>query len=147
MVKCAGCGFLAVRNVETRELDSPAENYRSDGTIPTSLIKHARLLHEERPICLVRSPAFPYHPSSEAPDTPHRKAIVQQEHDCKLWDEWQIGFTPKEHREMLDRQWMFELEEERRQSDRRWHIAELIIFGAAGALVAVIAALIGRGTI
>lgn len=54
--------------------------------------------------------------------------------DCPDWTQYLEGITPKERREMLDRQWMLEQEEKRRRADRRATRAELrIAREAAGA--------------
>ena len=165
MVKCADCGFLAVRNIETRELDSPDHQYRSTGTIPVSLLKHNRQLYEERPVCIRKSPDFPYNPDEDSPDTPRREAIVQTEHGCVLWGEWQPVLTPKEHRELLDRQWVIDREErsdkemraredrrdaEVRRLQERLHNRELWIIGGLATIALVggsIAAAIIEGAV
>jgi len=75
--------------------------------------------------------------------------ILQKDRNCDDFRPWNLGFTPKEHREMLDRERMLRFEEERRRSDHRWRIAELLILGPFMAIVilasAIVGALISKG--
>lgn len=48
------------------------------------------------------------------------KRVVQQERDCESFTPWQQGFTPKEHREMLDQQVLREWQAKREDADRQW---------------------------
>ena len=68
---------------------------------------------------------------------------------------WIQGSTPKEHREMLDRQWMQEQEEKRvaedrdwrereRKSNTRWRLIELFILGILLAVATIVGAFIER---
>jgi hypothetical protein len=75
----------------------------------------------------------------------HLHNVISQERDCKGFVEWQQGFTPKEHREMLDRKWQMEFEESVRKSNRKWRIIELVIALSVGAVIALVAAMIQRG--
>ena len=73
-----------------------------------------------------------------------------------------MGFSPKEHREMMDREWMLKWQadreeadrkwrEKQRQEDKQWRRIELIVIGIIGVLVAggfaVLGAFIQRGSI
>ena len=40
--------------------------------------------------------------------------------DNSGWTQWQQGFTPKEHREILDRQWVIEFQAEREDRERTY---------------------------
>ena len=54
--------------------------------------------------------------------------------DCGTWEQYLEGITPKERREMLDRQWQIEQEGKRHRADRRARQQELkIARGAANA--------------
>jgi hypothetical protein len=48
------------------------------------------------------------------------KAIVQRDNDCKEFTDWQQGFTPKEHREILDRQRQLDFQVKREKEDKEW---------------------------
>jgi hypothetical protein len=95
-------------------------------------------------------------------------AEILRERSCDGFTEWKQGFTPKEHIEMLDRQWLIEREdrrdaemraredrrdEETRRLQERLHNRELWILGGvvtfaliAGSIIAaVIEAAVSRG--
>ena len=138
MVKCADCGFLALYNRFTGALDeAPLEDYRSDGHPP--VLADAALASEPyaylpvqpykgAPTCFVqRHPLINEVRYTEGAITPEAvKAVIDRERDCSPTDHspgfttWVQGFTPKEHREMLDRKWMLELEDRRDQEQRAW---------------------------
>lgn len=48
--------------------------------------------------------------------------LSRQDRHCQKWRRWQQGFTPKEHREMLDREWMLKYQAERKESDRNFRL-------------------------
>ena len=103
MVKCADCGYLTMRHrTEYSLLLEVYEDYR----------KHAVLRRPEftnPPRCFMRVRNF----ESEfqqvtAADGPAQQqaeiAILQKEIPCAEFTHWQQGFTPKEHRDIRDRQ-------------------------------------------
>jgi hypothetical protein len=62
-------------------------------------------------------------------------AMVQKERECKAFVPWQQGYTPKEHKEMMDRKAMLEWQtnrdeayrkerDERYRVDREWREAQ-----------------------
>lgn len=78
---------------------------------------------------------------------------INKERQCEGFVKWSQGFTPKEHQDMLDRQWKVEYERRRDQEDRewrdrkdkedrRWKVLELIVMGGIVTLVSVIAQLV-----
>ena len=110
MVNCAGCGFLALRNRDTRGLDEAEQNFRDTGRVPltTNLLNY----FEVRPICFAK--AFDLREEIQTAGSgaivdsdAGIKAIlevVQGERSCTSFVHWKQGFTPKEHQESLDRQ-------------------------------------------
>ena len=114
MVKCEECGFLALRNRNTGLLDEAPQEYRRAAEVPpfNSPLSDA---YTGVPICLAR--AYPLHNEFTNQDqATHREIfnLLQKKRNCAerdLFTPWQQGFSPKEHREMLDRQWMLEREE------------------------------------
>jgi len=84
------------------------------------------------------------------------KDAINEEIECESFMEWRQGFTPKEHREMLDRErllkWQAEREEEdrkwreeQRKADRCWRIYEGIGFVILAGLFTILGAYIARG--
>jgi len=53
MVKCAECGFLAARNITTRELEEAEDTFREKGIPPNIIDDDGRLRpkHEQLPLC------------------------------------------------------------------------------------------------
>ena len=77
--------------------------------------------------------------------------------DCKKWEQWLPGHSPKEHLDMLDRQWMIEREDKRdlevreredkrdarmRDRDETRHRHELLVFGGLIAVATIAGAFI-----
>jgi hypothetical protein len=143
MVKCADCGFLSVRNKETRVLEEGEFETRQSGDIRT-------FHYDYLPTCFV----IAFNLAKEIGELKQlpkyeekrdgmggviwpqysdiNREAIQRERDCRSFIQWQQGFTPKEHREMMDREWMLKREEERRRNDRKWHWIEvgILIIGA-----------------
>lgn len=169
MVKCEDCGFLALRTARS-ELVEATEWFRQTGT-PENL---QQLDLHMRPLCFAR--AFNLAAEITALDNQrvetesHRQnlAVIQKERPCERFTAWQQGFTPKEHREMLDEQWKREFEATRLQEDHEWRGSqedrmrewqqrrderrlrwEIIVFGVIVTLIlagsTIVAALIQRG--
>jgi hypothetical protein len=153
MVKCADCGFLSVRHLETRELREAEGSYRETGEIPRDL-NRPKQLYEDVPLCFGRLRSFDPAKCGSAAD--RRDALQMEIGSCVGFTEWHHGFTPKEHREMLDgkelRDWQAAREDADRKwrkdqadSERRWRLAQLLVFGLAGGIIALVAALIQKG--
>jgi hypothetical protein len=140
MVKCAECGFLTLRNDFTGQLDEVDTTFRLSGEAP----KRRRPDSPSRqpdgapaifdtpylqmPICFVRSwnlfqefglgPDLGY--AEVAPDLVLE--VITKPRECANSEsrlgfvKWEQGLTPKEHREMLDRQWRLDYEQRVRQA-------------------------------
>ena len=164
MVKCADCGFLGVRAIWTV----------SEGNFPTAgqvgemwhvSRTQGAMEYPSNALCLAGVIEFPLGISKSHTGL---LAIVQEERECSEFTPWRQGFTPKEHREMLDRKWMIEREDRRDQEMRaredrrdqelrrlqeRLHSRELWIMGGAvtialivsGVIAAVIEGAVSRG--
>ena len=136
MVKCANCGYLASRNNESRILEETEQITRDEG-IPSN--------NHEPPICFVQAKGLWNEGGVKygivtSETVPNIQSTVQKERDCGEFTTWHQGFVPREHREMLDRQWQLEQEEKRRKSDRIWHFVELGITLIVGAIIALVSA-------
>lgn len=143
MVKCADCGFLASRDIETRQLEETEQEIRSKGQLVPSPNTGKPIHKYEHPICFMQSKeykAFPY--TSRSILTLDREDIrseILRERDCKEFTAWQQGFTPKEHREMMDRKIISQIEDKRKKDDREWQTKQ----GWQLAIVAGIFTIIG----
>ena len=123
MVKCADCGFLAVRNVSTRELEEAESQFREHGDIPDSEVEPGLGRHQGIPLCFAGVNLRNEITVEMANWNPGREDIVtvmQRERCCDYWTEWQLGFTPKEHRETFLEEQKRRYEEEARERERRF---------------------------
>src|ERR1700694_4175901 len=117
MVKCSECGYLALRNLETVALAEADSMFREIGRpIEPSNALPLNSAFDFFPICFSQQINFVQefsdagakrHPVEGEPN-PYGviAAIINAERECTKFTGWQQGFTPKEHREILDRQWM-----------------------------------------
>lgn len=148
MSKCADCGYLSVRNKKNYGLDEVDIDFRTNGKVATAwddIGRNPHTLHREIPLCLVMEQylgdAFKVFndPSSLFKQI---TSVIQKEIVCTEFTKWQQGFTPKEHREMIDR-------ERERRENHRWRMIELIILGVMATLVAggftILGAFIAKG--
>ncbi len=123
MVKCAKCGFLALRNKESRGLEEAEESYREGVALPL-VDGGVYYRHESRPLCFTRNHDLRNEVrEEEKKEEAERRNIgqvIEADRKCEAFTEWQQGFTPKEHREMLDRQWVIEYQERREMEDKKW---------------------------
>ena len=166
--KCAECGFLAMRNRFTDQLDEARPSYRKTGKAPfvRKPGMHGVVVQnpwegddfpwEVTPICFARA----YDLVSEIQAAPNSGLITQEailettqkpRDACSEFIRWNQGFTPKEHREMLDRKYIMEREDRRdrelRESQERqgksrlrW---EIVIFGIIVTIALIAAEIIG----
>jgi hypothetical protein len=115
MPKCAECGYLASRNYESRELEETELGTRNGEAIVISLSTGMPIY--ELPVCFMQVIDLRYEFKN---DTPQITPVIQQSRECNEFVKWKQGFTPKEHREMIDRQWMQKHQEEHEKADKEW---------------------------
>lgn len=143
---CVSCGFLALRSRdgELREAD---EFFRTGAEIDTARFA------SRRPLCAVRRADFAqevrdYLASSiEFRDPDNRRRLTErsmnpqprdilpviqrEDRGCERdgdqpygWMEWSPGLSPKEHREILDRDFTVKREDERDAALRDWQVEQ-----------------------
>ena len=118
MVKCQECGFLTVRVRDTRELCESESDIRYSGKLPS---QGGYYIYEERPLCFQRQSQFRIDTMEAVAGSfsaDQRLEVFSRERECSAFTEWQQGFTPREHQEMLDRKLVVE-REDRRDSEMR----------------------------
>ncbi len=127
MVKCADCGYLAVRNINSYCLDEAGSDFREKGAVALGREygRNQYNLHEQRPVCFVqrydlRGEIKSVFVAGKKDETGCVLQVITKERECSEFTDWQQGFTPKEHREMLDRQWMIDFQAKRENEDREW---------------------------
>jgi len=151
MPKCSECGFISARDWKTRQFAEVDDKKRCSGEIGSELGAF-----EPMPVCFINSfdikeeieilrKAAHDEPTQDSMGgyiPPHWatyvKVVLNTERKCKPFRKWQQGFTPKEHKEMTDR-----------DIERKWQFRNLglIIFGniLAACLGALIVYLLTRG--
>ena len=173
---CASCGLLAISPVgyeglgealpEYREIEKMGEMGTPHSTLPACFAREYRLAEEVHRAAFIRRGPPVQDPwgTLDQPTGEDIKFVLDYGRECKEWTPYSLGFTPKEHREMLHRertverqdllrkeQQRFQLElldrAEKRADKRHW--VEMAIVGGIVTLVVVastiIAALIESG--
>lgn len=152
MVRCADCGFLGKRDRQTRELRDAEEASRRDDWEPTRLggsPYQPEGVYEYVPLCTQRRIEFKW---DEVPEA------IKAERECSDFMSWCPGFTPKEHQEMRDHQYLMNREDrrdglaevryqEQMKEQRAEHKRELLILGGLMIAAVLTAAVINAGWI
>ncbi len=144
MVKCSECGLLAVRAATSRNLVEAEKGCRKTGNfnIYTRSSQGSQMpYYALPPLCFaqvidmreeINKAAGMDNPDySRDPVSIH--LVLHEERKCNEFVMWQQGFTPKEHREMLDRRW-----------ERKWRIITGIIFIILAGLFTLLGAYIAN---
>jgi len=136
MAKCADCGYLTVRIKSSYSFGEAPSDFRERGVVPVIYDEQGRNqhpFHEQEPICFILKKDLKKEFKTETTkgnNTVSAFNVLHKYRDCDTTDttlgftEYRQGFTPKEHREMLDRQWMLDFKEKREQEDREWRSKE-----------------------
>ena len=144
-IKCADCGLIAWRHRETGQLVEVHEGYRRDFVYPSAISAF------KFPMCTMAKRDI----RTECDDEGNRLAlshletpvdwkemanfvrkILTSEYHCSEFAQYQMGFSPQEHREMLDRKWMIEHERRSQRVDRAWRFVEIFCAAVVGAGIA-----------
>lgn len=112
-VRCAECGFLAVKRKE--QLVEADEDYRIRGSMPSGIVpaRGDEKSHECPAVCFVRAVRLSEEPGSYLD-------VIRRDRKCAQYTTWHLGFSPKEHIEMtlVQQQRQFELRQ--RKLELRW---------------------------
>ena len=109
--KCSECGVLAGIDIDTRRLVEVEKVFRDKGTPPIKYVagRNPYICQETVPICFVQANDLKHEAigfgGKEAPDIVAIGHIINKGRKYSSFTKWQQGFTPKEHREMIDRKW------------------------------------------
>lgn len=131
-VKCVDCGFLALRDWQTRELAEVEAGIRETGNIPTRMIDRQgqQPLYEPEPLCFRRVYDLVAESKRiEAPPNSRLLQVITKPRECDQSIPWQQGLTPMEHFQMMqgdiDRQWReAEAEKQRLWQEKQAEVAE-----------------------
>ena len=167
MAKCADCGHLAVRGYdgEFREVEELSRRPTGSNFQVLCFVRLRDFRHEFADLAgRVRTgPPDQWNAPTFVEGWDLQRYywdIIGKEIECAEYIDWRQGFTPKEHRERLDRQAQLLQQERRdrdlrdwqetqRRQDRRWRIIELVVLGLLATLLAggftILGAFIQRG--
>jgi hypothetical protein len=146
MAKCSECGFLALRNRKNNNLDEADSDFRKKGMVTQVWDDQGRnphRLYRDIPLCFAGSKYLSEQLNNlTEPNNPFKQVslVITKETDCKKFIDWLQGFTPKEHKEMIDEQWKLKQETERRKNDRKWHWVELLVITIMAGLFTLLGA-------
>lgn len=156
-VQCATCGFLTLRNHLTGQLDEAEDTFRSTGEPPQRIKPgiHGVMLksrmeayeypYSSDPLCFMRAANLGQELSLVSAEARASAALVviTKDRHCSSFGEWELGFTPQEHREKLDRESALtaaqEREDTRDNKVAERHRTDLV----AGALIAISSVIVG----
>ena len=159
MVKCGDCGFLALRNEAAGQLLEADLPYRRAAMPSPSGIAQAI------PLCFERCRDFEVDASARIDrfiqsgrffvfPQDNMRELLFEDIECESFIRWRMGNSPKEHREMLDRQRLLEWQtgrdntdrqwrDDQRDADRKWRWLELVVLGGVSVIVAGTFTLLG----
>jgi hypothetical protein len=119
MAKCAECGYLAVRHLETQTLVGPGNHQRKTGQPPEGNGPRANL--DITPVCAVGVPSLRADVGESG--VPHAAAAalaMNNDRECSKFTPLIPVLTPKEHLDMAVLEWQRKCEGE----DRQWRREE-----------------------
>ena len=132
MKTCASCGFLALRNSYGGKFEEALALYREK--------RQPRLNQSHLPNCFAMAFNLPDEVNTLAPDAEEyaiEQVLRTDRTNCPEWTQWQQGFSPKEHQEMLNRQveqklnnsFLERLEEMRARRENKGLILGVVVTG------------------
>jgi hypothetical protein len=123
MVKCAKCGFLGVRCLDTGNI--VGEELRERGVWPTN--SEGRRAFQDTPVCAVGACNF----AEETPGTDYESTagVLQKDRECDQFTRLLPALTPKEHIDMNVLQQQKEWQQRCDEENQRHHQCELWILG------------------
>lgn len=134
-VKCRNCGYLALRNLNTRQLVEVEFGVRNEEEFPAiieyvteSMFPSATPVYDTNAVCFRGETDF-FTETKNAKDASLRHtdfhAIINRDRDCKSFTEAIYGLSPKEHLDM-------NLQERKDWRDLWKLVIELTIVGSVG---------------
>jgi hypothetical protein len=69
--------------------------------------------------------------------------LLTKPHDCPDWRQHQWGASPREHREMMDRERLLKWQSNERKDDKNWRRKELVVLGFVSVVMAGAFTLLG----
>jgi hypothetical protein len=177
---CADCGFLSYPNKAAHSLEEVDCEERQHGKLHAENIGSTSYFgFIPSPVCFVMAFDLPdeiqqtyNQATSEQEKNESTKKVIDRPRECKSFCRWQQGFSPKEHKEMMDSanimKWQedehlrrMKEEERRRKEDLEWRATQeektearwnkehrlqrhqLLVVGIVGTIILAIAQIVG----
>ena len=147
MVKCFDCGFLCAYRGSERAFVEASMDVRTrgqglDDPGVAAVEPSPGRGQETFPHCFVRAASLP----TEIPQTPGGtvRHVICKERDCPSFTPWRQGFSPKEHREMIDRKEIQDWKERQQQDERRFQVIMAILLALVAGLFTLLGAYIAK---
>lgn len=141
--KCIDCGLLALRTLHTMELVEAPLPYREDGKVPVNPERPGFETCGRIPVCYENlrrfepelglwdlvsekretlAPTLGRSWNIDPPNIDPRLAfeVIHKLFDCRSFITHRPGMSPQEHREILDRQRLYDWQAAREDEDRKW---------------------------
>jgi len=101
-VRCCECGYLAIRNIETRQLSEVEYSIRATRKFPEVHTPGLNIpVYVVHPICFRMESQFLEDVKSCREDNATEFfRIIEDDRACSEFTEWKHGWTPREHYEM-----------------------------------------------
>src|SRR5260370_39795436 len=115
MVRCANCGFLAAQEMGTRTLIEVDCRIRNPDREGVGAIE-TRRQHEMMPLCFALAVNLQDEPECHTAKGTH--TCIHRERECSSFTKYYRGFSPKEHREMLNQKDLLDRQNRREQEER-----------------------------
>jgi hypothetical protein len=151
MVKCSDCGFLAVRDMRSRQLVEMEQGYRIKGQSPQVIDFSPHFNIYDEPRCFVRAFDLREEVKKDTRQCSLQEkilSVINCNRNCKSFTKWHQGFTPKEHQEMIDRESMLKRQADIEDADRKWRTRQqwyMVIIAGIFTILGGIIALLARG--
>jgi hypothetical protein len=116
-VNCKDCGFLAVRECQTRQMVEVELKVRETWVVPKHPTVQGLKWHEELPFCFAHAADLPGEIGSF--NVPAVLKVIGEDRTCESFTPWQHGYSPREHAEMVHFKQMEKLAEERNRTDKQ----------------------------
>jgi hypothetical protein len=140
-VRCADCGFLAVRDLQTNELIEVKEDGRKRWVLPAfpggSQLGPMPVVRrcDETPLCAVG--AYPLGEEAKGREADAVLPVITRDRKCRKFTRWRREYTPKEHYQMF-------AADQLQQDNRRWQVILALVAPVVGVVNLLLGAYIVR---
>lgn len=132
-VRCAECGYLAIRDIRTWRLVEAEQQMRQVWSLPIDPVT-GKNIFADLPVCFVGAAQLDDEIGEYREyEPPKVLAVINANRKCEAATPWKHGLTPAEHMALIK-------EETKRKSDRKWQL----VMAAAAAGFTLLGALVNH---